>query len=334
MCRVSRLATGDSDPAKPNIRYSSMKKLNTPLTPITTRQYDIPLPEGVRRWRRGIIAGSAIASGVAATGLALLYWKRHRRSKSFSYAMSTIDTLDVGSGVKLRIRFETVSHASLKISYPRALKRRVKVRVANQTLSINRLPCRNRWVSGPVLAELTLPYISRIRVVGDAQVIATGQNKLDGHFELLQIGGQIEGLTVDASSVECQIRGNAKSNLYIISDQTFMGYSGSPEMRVVLQSQGQAHLTATGSGQILLLGHTQHLSLTASDRSVVQAETLTATEADVLLADSATSQLSVADKLSYTLCNESKLLLAHQPKQILQAEILDAATLEILDKRR
>lgn len=311
-----------------------MKKQNPSPTRLTTKLSDIPITEGVRRWRQGIIIGGAIASGVTVTALAFLRWQRHHRTKKYSYATKSFDTLEVGAGIELQIHFDTVSHASLRVSYPNALRRRVKVRMDNKKLSICRLPYRNRWVQGTVIAELTLPFISQIRVIGDAKVVASGCNKVETPFDLLQIGGQIEGLTVDAPYIEVQLRGNAKAGLYLKSGQTFIGYSGSPEVRTVLQSEGQAHVTATGSGHATLLGYTKRLDLTASDRSVVKANTLTVDEADALLSDSAECHLSVADSLSYTLCNESKLLLTHQPKQILQAEIHDAATLGMLDGKR
>ena len=179
-----------------------MKKRNISHARLTPKLSDIPISKGLRRWRQGVIAGSTLASGVAVTALALVYWQRHRRSKSYSYATRTFDTLEVGTGVQLQIKFDTVSHASLRVSYPNALRRRVKVRVADNTLSIRRLPYRNRWVPGEVFAELTLPSISQLRVVGDAKVVATGCNKLDTPFDLLQIGGQVEGLTIDAHYAE------------------------------------------------------------------------------------------------------------------------------------
>jgi len=240
----------------------------------------------------------------------------------------------VGTGVQLQIKFDTVSHASLRVSYPNALRRRVKVRVADNTLSIRRLPYRNRWVPGEVFAELTLPSISQLRVVGDAKVVATGCNKLDTPFDLLQIGGQVEGLTIDAHYAEVQLRGNAKADLYLSCDQSFISYSGSPVVRAVLQSEGQAHITATGSGSATLLGQTKELALTASDRSVVRADTLTVEAANALLSDSAECYLQVTDRLSYTLCNDSKLGLTQQPKRIVKAEVLDSATLETLDGKR
>ena len=240
----------------------------------------------------------------------------------------------MGTGVQLQIKFDTVSHASLRVSYPNALRRRVKVRIADKTLSIRRLPYRNRWVPGEVFAELTLPSINQLRVVGDAKVVATGCNKLDTPFDLLQIGGQVEGLTIDAHYAEVQLRGNAKADLYLSCDQSFISYSGSPEVRAVLQSEGQAHITATGSGSATLLGQTKELTLTASDRSVVRADTLTVEAANALLSDSAECYLQVTDRLSYTLCNDSKLGLIQQPKRIVKAEVLDSATLETLDGKR
>lgn len=294
----------------------------------------MPVPKGVRRLRQGAIAGGVVASGVAASALALLYWLRHKRSKSYSYTTRTFDTLEIGAGVQIRINFDTVSHASLRVSYPNALRRCVKVRMSNKTLSISRLPYRNRWVRGEVFAELTLPSVSQLRVVGDAKVVATGCNKPETSFDLLQIGGQVEGLTVDAHYAEVQLRGNAKADLYLSCDQTFIGYSGSPEIRTVLQSDGETHITATGSGRATLLGRTKTLSLTASDRSVVEANTLSVETADALLSDSAECQLHVTDQLSYTLCNESKLGLIQPPKRIAKAEVLDSATLETLDGKR
>ena len=191
----------------------SMKKRNISLSQFTPKLSDIPIPERLRRWRQGAVAGGTLASGVAVTALALVYWQRHKRSKSYSYATRTFDTLEVGTGVQLQIKFDTVSHASLRVSYPNALRRRVKVRIADKTLSIRRLPYRNRWVPGEVFAELTLPSINQLRVVGDAKVVATGCNKLDTPFDLLQIGGQVEGLTIDAHYAEVQPRGNAKADL-------------------------------------------------------------------------------------------------------------------------
>lgn len=312
----------------------AMKKRNISLSQFTSKLSDIPIPKGVRRWRQGAIAGGTLASGVAVTALALVYWQRHKRSKSYSYATSTFDTLEVGAGVQIQINFATVSHASLRVSYPNALRRRVKVRMSNKTLSISRLPYRNRWVQGDVFAELTLPSISQLRVVGDAKVAATGCNKLETPFDLLQIGGQVEGLTIDAHYAEVQLRGNAKADLYLSCDQSFIGYSGSPEIRTVLQSEGHTHITATGSGRATLLGQTKELSLTASDRSVVEADSLTVEGADALLSDSAECHLHVTDRLSYTLCNDSKLGLTQQPKRIVKAEVLDSATLETLDGKR
>lgn len=311
-----------------------MKKRNISHARFTPKLTDIPIPEGLRRWRQGVIAGGTLASGMAVTALALLYWQRHRRSRSYSYATRTFNTLEVGAGIQLHIKFDTVSHASLRVSYSNALRRRVKVRIADNTLSIRRLPYRSHWVQGEVFAELTLPSLSQLRVVGDAKVVATGCNKLDTPFDLLQIGGQVEGLTVDAHYAEVQLRGNAKADLYLSCDQTFVSYSGSPVIRAVLQSEGYAHITAAGSGSATLLGHAKGLSLTASDRSIVRADTLTIEEADALLSDSAECYLYVTDRLSYTLCNESKLGLTQQPKRILQAEVLDSATLETLDGKR
>lgn len=311
-----------------------MKKRNISHARFTPKLTDIPIPEGLRRWRQGVIAGGTLASGMAVTALAFLYWQRHRRSRSYSYATRTFNTLEVGAGIQLHIKFDTVSHASLRVSYPNALRRRVKVRMADNTLSIRRLPYRSHWVQGEVFAELTLPSLSQLRVVGDAKVVATGCNKLDTPFDLLQIGGQVEGLTVDAHYAEVQLRGNAKADLYLSCDQTFVSYSGSPVIRAVLQSEGHAHITAAGSGSATLLGHAKGLSLTASDRSIVRADTLTIEEADALLSDSAECYLHVTDRLSYTLCNESKLGLTQQPKRILQAEVLDSATLETLDGKR
>ena len=312
----------------------AMKKRNISLSQFTSKLSDIPIPKGVRRWRQGAIAGGTLASGVAVTALALVYWQRHKRCKSYSYATSTFDTLEVGAGVQIQINFATVSHASLRVSYPNALRRRVKVRMSNKTLSISRLPYHNRWVQGDVFAELTLPSISQLRVVGDAKVVATGCNKLETPFDLLQIGGQVEGLTIDAHYAEVQLRGNAKADLYLSCDQSFIGYSGSPEIRTVLQSEGHTHITATGSGRATLLGQTKELSLTASDRSVVEADSLTVEGADALLSDSAECHLHVTDRLSYTLCNDSKLGLTQQPKRIVKAEVLDSATLETLDGKR
>lgn len=311
-----------------------MKKRNISHARFTPKLTDIAIPEGLRRWRQGVIAGGTLASGMAVTALALLYWQRHRRSRSYSYATRTFNTLEVGAGIQLHIKFDTVSHASLRVSYSNALRRRVKVRIADNTLSIRRLPYRSHWVQGEVFAELTLPSLSQLRVVGDAKVVATGCNKLDTPFDLLQIGGQVEGLTVDAHYAEVQLRGNAKADLYLSCDQTFVSYSGSPVIRAVLQSEGRAHITAAGSGSATLLGHAKGLSLTASDRSIVRADTLTIEEADALLSDSAECYLYVTDRLSYTLCNESKLGLTQQPKRILQAEVLDSATLETLDGKR
>ena len=311
-----------------------MKKRNISHARFTPKFTDIPIPEGLRRWRQGAITGGTIASGMAVTALAILYWQRHKRSKSYSYATRTFDTLEVGAGVQLHIKFDTTSHASLRVSYPNALRRRVKVRVADNTLSIRCLPYRSHWVQGEVFAELTLPSLSQLRVVGDAKVVATGCNKLETPFDLLQIGGQVEGLTIDAHYAEVQLRGNAKANLYLSCDQSFVSYSGSPIIRTVLQSEGHAHITATGSGRATLLGQTKELSLTASDRSVMQADTLTVEEADVLLSDSAECYLHVTDRLSYTLCNESKLGLTQQPKHIVKDEVLDSATLETLDGKR
>ena len=311
-----------------------MKKRNISHARLTPKLSDIPISKGLRRWRQGVIAGSTLASGVAVTALALVYWQRHRRSKSYSYATRTFDTLEVGAGIQLHIKFDTISHASLRVSYPNALRHRVKVRVADKTLSIRRLPYRNRWVPGEVFAEFTLPSISQLRVVGDAKVVATGCNKLDTPFDLLQIGGQLEGLTNDAHYADVQLRGNAKADLYLSCDQSFISYSGSPVVRAVLQSEGQAHITATGSGSATLLGQTKELSLTASDRSVVRADTLTVETANALLSDSAECYLQVTDRLSYTLCNDSKLGLTQQPKRIVKADVLDSATLETLDGKR
>lgn len=311
-----------------------MKKRDISHARLTPKLSDIPIPEGLRRWRQGAIAGGTLASGVAVTALALLYWSRHRHSKSYNYATRTFDTLEVGTGIQLKIKFDTVSHATLRVSYSNALRRRVKVRVADNTLSIRRLPYRNRWIPGEVFAELTLPSISQLRVVGDAKIVATGCNKLDTPFDLLQIGGQVEGLTIDAHYAEVQLRGNAKTDLYLSCDQSFISYSGSPEVRAVLQSDGETHITATGSGSATLLGQTNELSLTASDRSVVRADTLTVEVADALLSDSAECYLQVTDRLSYTLCNDSKLGLTQQPKRIVKAEVLDSATLETLDGKR
>ena len=75
-------------------------------------------------------------------------------------------------------------------------------------------------------------------------------------FDLLQIGGQVEGLTIEANYAEMQLRGSAKANLYLSCKQSFIGYSGSPEIRAVLQSDGETHITATGSGRATLLGRT------------------------------------------------------------------------------
>lgn len=311
-----------------------MKKRNIPLSHLSDKLSDIPVPKGVRRLRQGAIASGVVASGVAASALAVIYWLRHKRSKSYSYATRSFDTLEVGAGVQIRINFDTVSHASLRVSYPNALRRRVKVRMNNKTLSISRLPYRNRWVRGEVFAELTLPSISQLRVVGDAKVVVTGCNKPETSFDLLQIGGQVEGLTIDAHYAEVQLRGSAKADLYLSCDQTFIGYSGSPEIRAVLQSDGETHITATGSGRATLLGRTKTLSLTASDRSVVEANTLSVETADALLSDSAECQLHVIDQISYTLCNESKLGLIQPPKRIAKAEVLDSATLETLDGKR
>ena len=311
-----------------------MKERNISHARFTPKLTDIPIPEGLRRWRQGVIAGGTLASGMAVTALALLYWQRHRRSRSYSYATRTFNTLEVGAGIQLHIKFDTVSHASLRVSYSNALRRRVKVRIADNTLSIRRLPYRSHWVQGEAFAELTLPSLSQLRVVGDAKVVATGCNKLDTPFDLLQIGGQVEGLTVDAHYAEVQLRGNATADLYLSCDQTFVSYSGSPVIRAGLQSEGRAHITAAGSGSATLLGHAKGLSLTASDRSIVRADTLTIEEADALLSDNAECYLYVTDRLSYTLCNESKLGLTQQPKRILQAEVLDSATLETLDGKR
>ena len=77
-----------------------------------------------------------------------------------------------------------------------------------------------------------------------AKVVATGCNKLETPFDLLQIGGQVEGLTIDAHYAEVQLRGNAKADLYLSCDQSFIGYSGSPEIRTVLQSEGHPHISA------------------------------------------------------------------------------------------
>ncbi len=236
--------------------------------------------------------------------------------------------------MQIQINFDTVSHASLRVSYPNALRHRVKVRMSNKTLSISRLPYHNRWVPREVFAELTLPSISQLRVVGDAKVVATGCNKPETSFDLLQIGGQVEGLTIEANYAEMQLRGSAKANLYLSCKQSFIGYSGSPEIRAVLQSDGETHITATGSGRATLLGRTKTLSLTASDRSVVEANTLSVETADALLSDSAECQLHVTDQIAYTLCNESKLGLIQPPKRIAKAEVLDSATLETLDEKR
>ena len=311
-----------------------MKQRNISLSHLSDRLSDIPVPVSVRRWRQGAIAGGVLASGVAVSALALLYWLRRLRSKSYSYDTNSFDTLEIGAGVQIQINFDTVSHASLRVSYPNALRHRVKVRMSNKTLSISRLPYHNRWVPREVFAELTLPSISQLRVVGDAKVVATGCNKPETSFDLLQIGGQVEGLTIEANYAEMQLRGSAKANLYISCKQSFIGYSGSPEIRAVLQSEGHTHITATGSGRATLLGRTKALSLTASDRSVVEANTLSVETADALLSDSAECQLHVIDQISYTLCNESKLGLTQPPKRIAKAEVLDSATLETLDGKR
>ena len=67
---------------------------------------------------------------------------------------------------------------------------------------------------------------------------------------------------------------------------------------------------------------------------MVRADTLTVEAANALLSDSAECYLQVTDRLSYTLCNDSKLGLIQQPKRIVKAEVLDSATLETLDGKR
>ncbi len=313
---------------------TSMNKHDISLPHFSATIGEISLYESIHRWGRGILIGGTIASVVAANTLALLHWLRRKRTKSYRYATKSLTALEIGSGVELHIRFDATAYTSLKVTYPNALKHRVRVRAAGNTLSIHRLPYRNRWVDDRVVAELTLASISQLQMVGDANVTATGCNKLDTPFDLLQIGGQIKSLTVEAPHIEMQLRGNAKTDLCLVSDQIAIGYSGAPELRAILQSEGQSHVTATGSGRTLLLGHSNQLSLYASDHSVIQARAMTVTQATLLLSDQSYCQLNVTDKLSYTLSGNSKLLLSRHPKQLLQAEVHDSATLEILDSKR
>ena len=64
-------------------------------------------------------------------------------------------------------------------------------------------PCVNvKATTHEHLGPLGNSAVSYTHLVGDAKVVATGCNKLDTPFDLLQIGGQVEGLTIDAHYAE------------------------------------------------------------------------------------------------------------------------------------
>lgn len=271
----------------------------------------------------GVVALSSLAT------VAVIRYNRRRKQTQISFHLpDSIQGVEVGSNIRLKIVFAHQGTNKLVIRGEKRLLDEIVCDIRDTKL---RLFCKptGRKKNCNTEAFLFVTELEFLSLVGNARIDTEGINH-SNQFTLTQHGGEIRSLQVESNRFSCVLSGEYSSNIT---------YSGE-ELNLSAVGKGYSHFDLnanslvcqmSGETSITLGGALHNLSLSLLGKGELLAENLQLPNAKLILQEKAKARLDRIESGTIALSGDAQLSLNHELDKKVKVALEETSTILFLE---
>lgn len=264
----------------------------------------------------GSLGALAIVSVVG--GLVCRHYRRHRFSEKLLFLPNPIYRIDLGSDLRLHLRFSSQLDNSLKVvGDKRALSQFIyEVEGDRLHLYTHSQGAKKGRKSGPLDVFLSVNRLDALTMIGNSRLDARGENHTK-EFALIQCGGNINSLHIEADRFAYTVSGEYRSDIAFSRGVLNLSATGKGYSHLDLSSCSVVS-KMSGDSSCTLAGSVDKLSLHLSGKGEVLAEDLCLPIGNLDLQDDARASFAGISSGDVALYGSAQLTLANiPPRQVL-----------------